>query len=101
MSVGVLKSGQTISATQPLEWVNSFAGSATGKDGTGGASFASANITSKVPANLPWQVKIPSRKKKSLEARPGQRPRRNWNAGHGALALSVQPRKLCWRVVLE
>src|ERR1700750_1375669 len=46
MSVGIVKTGQTISATaagkgNPVI----FVGSATGKDGIGGGSFVSANIT--------------------------------------------------------
>src|ERR1700743_54799 len=54
MSVGVLKNGETISATakgtgNPVI----FVGSATGKDGIGGASFASANITGESTRELP------------------------------------------------
>ena len=46
MSVGILKEGETVSAT--AKGVGNpvfFVGSATGKDGIGGASFASADIT--------------------------------------------------------
>src|ERR1700704_508076 len=54
MSVGILKNGETISATakgkgNPVV----FVGSATGKDGIGGASFASANITKESVQELP------------------------------------------------
>ncbi|MEO5999040.1 MAG: phosphoribosylformylglycinamidine synthase subunit PurL [Chitinophagaceae bacterium] len=70
MSVGVLKSGDTISATavgigNPVF----FVGSATGKDGIGGASFASANITAESTEELPAvQVGDPFQEKKLLEA---------------------------------
>ncbi len=70
MSVGVLKSGDTISATavgvgNPVF----FVGSATGKDGIGGASFASANITAESTDELPAvQVGDPFQEKKLLEA---------------------------------
>ncbi len=70
MSVGVLKSGETISATavgvgNPVF----FVGSATGKDGIGGASFASANITAESTEELPAvQVGDPFQEKKLLEA---------------------------------
>ena len=46
MSVGIVKNGETVSAT--AEGTGNpvfFVGSATGKDGIGGASFASADIT--------------------------------------------------------
>lgn len=70
MSVGILKSGDTISATavgvgNPVF----FVGSATGKDGIGGASFASANITAESTEELPAvQVGDPFQEKKLLEA---------------------------------
>ncbi len=70
MSVGVLKNGETISATakgtgNPVI----FVGSATGKDGIGGASFASANITGESTKELPAvQVGDPFQEKKLLEA---------------------------------
>jgi len=70
MSVGVVKNGETISATaegtgNPVV----FVGSATGKDGIGGASFASANITEESTEELPAvQVGDPFQEKKLLEA---------------------------------
>ncbi|MHA4812088.1 phosphoribosylformylglycinamidine synthase subunit PurL [Flavitalea flava] len=70
MSVGILKNGETISATA-LGTGNPviFVGSATGKDGIGGASFASANITKESTEELPAvQVGDPFQEKKLLEA---------------------------------
>ncbi|MBE7169735.1 MAG: phosphoribosylformylglycinamidine synthase subunit PurL [Williamsia sp.] len=70
MSVGIIQSGKTISATasgvgNPVF----FIGSATGKDGIGGASFASANITEESVEELPAvQVGDPFQEKKLLEA---------------------------------
>src|SRR5436189_1375193 len=70
MSVGVLKNGDTVSAIaegkgNPVF----FVGSATGKDGIGGASFASANITEESTEELPAvQVGDPFQEKKLLEA---------------------------------
>lgn len=70
MSVGILKNGETISATatgkgNPVV----FVGSATGKDGIGGASFASADITAESTGELPAvQVGDPFQEKKLLEA---------------------------------
>src|SRR5258706_11232896 len=70
MSVGILKNGETISATakgtgNPVI----FVGSATGKDGIGGASFASADITGESTRELPAvQVGDPFQEKKLLEA---------------------------------
>src|SRR6187549_693889 len=70
MSVGILKNGETVSATaegkgNPVF----FVGSATGKDGIGGASFASANITADSADDLPAvQVGDPFQEKKLLEA---------------------------------
>jgi phosphoribosylformylglycinamidine (FGAM) synthase-like enzyme len=70
MSVGILKNGETISATakgkgNPVI----FVGSATGKDGIGGASFASADITAESTEELPAvQVGDPFQEKKLLEA---------------------------------
>ena len=70
MSVGIVKSGETISATakgvgNPVM----FVGSATGKDGIGGASFASADLTEDSSEDLPAvQVGDPFQEKKLLEA---------------------------------
>lgn len=70
MSVGIVKAGQTVSATaegkgNPVM----FVGSATGKDGIGGASFASADITEESAQELPAvQVGDPFQEKKLLEA---------------------------------
>ncbi len=70
MSVGIVKQGETVSATSygkgnPVF----FVGSATGKDGIGGASFASAEITSESIEELPAvQVGDPFQEKKLLEA---------------------------------
>jgi len=70
MSVGIVQVGKTISAT--AEGVGNpifFVGSATGKDGIGGASFASANITAESTEELPAvQVGDPFQEKKLLEA---------------------------------
>lgn len=70
MSVGIVKKGDTVSATaegkgNPVF----FVGSATGKDGIGGASFASADITEDSAEDLPAvQVGDPFQEKKLLEA---------------------------------
>lgn len=70
MSVGIVKIGETVSATaegtgNPVM----FVGSATGKDGIGGASFASADITAESAQDLPAvQVGDPFQEKKLLEA---------------------------------
>lgn len=70
MSVGIVKAGETVSATaegtgNPVM----FVGSATGKDGIGGASFASADITEESAQDLPSvQVGDPFQEKKLLEA---------------------------------
>ncbi|MDI9319481.1 MAG: phosphoribosylformylglycinamidine synthase subunit PurL [Phycisphaerales bacterium] len=70
MSVGVVKAGETASATSygvgnPVFIV----GAATGKDGIGGASFASADISENSAADLPAvQVGDPFEEKKLLEA---------------------------------
>src|SRR6188768_6099 len=70
MSVGIVQVDKTISATakgkgNPVF----FVGSATGKDGIGGASFASANITEESTEDLPAvQVGDPFQEKKLLEA---------------------------------
>ncbi|HEV8271877.1 MAG TPA: phosphoribosylformylglycinamidine synthase subunit PurL [Chitinophagaceae bacterium] len=70
MSVGIVKAGLTVSATakgkgNPVM----FVGSATGKDGIGGASFASADITAESAQDLPAvQVGDPFQEKKLLEA---------------------------------
>ncbi|MBS1743343.1 MAG: phosphoribosylformylglycinamidine synthase subunit PurL [Bacteroidetes bacterium] len=70
MSVGIVKKGETVSAT--AEGVGNpvfFVGSATGKDGIGGASFASAEITEDSVEDLPAvQVGDPFQEKKLLEA---------------------------------
>lgn len=70
MSAGIVKAGETISAT--AEGVGNpvfFVGSATGKDGIGGASFASADITEESAEELPAvQVGDPFQEKKLLEA---------------------------------
>jgi phosphoribosylformylglycinamidine synthase len=70
MSVGILKNGSTISAIATGEGNPVFfVGSATGKDGIGGASFASANITEDSAEDLPAvQVGDPFQEKKLLEA---------------------------------
>lgn len=70
MSVGIVKAGETVSAIakgagNPVM----FVGSATGKDGIGGASFASADITADSAEDLPAvQVGDPFQEKKLLEA---------------------------------
>ena len=70
MSVGIVRNGETISAT--AEGVGNpvfIVGSATGKDGMGGASFASADITADSVEELPAvQVGDPFQEKKLLEA---------------------------------
>ncbi len=70
MSVGIVQAGKTVSAT--AEGIGNpvfFVGSATGKDGIGGASFASANITAESTEELPAvQVGDPFQEKKLLEA---------------------------------
>jgi phosphoribosylformylglycinamidine synthase len=70
MSVGIVKVGQTLSATAEGEGNPVFiVGSATGKDGIGGASFASADITAESAKDLPSvQVGDPFQEKKLLEA---------------------------------
>jgi phosphoribosylformylglycinamidine synthase subunit PurL len=70
MSVGILKNGETISATaKGIGNPVFFVGSATGKDGIGGASFASADITAESAEELPAvQVGDPFQEKKLLEA---------------------------------
>src|SRR5438046_10445796 len=70
MSVGIVKAGETVSAIakgagNPVM----FVGSATGKDGIGGASFASVDITADSAEDLPAvQVGDPFQEKKLLEA---------------------------------
>lgn len=70
MSVGIVEIGKTVSAIakgagNPVVYV----GSATGKDGIGGASFASADITEESIKELPAvQVGDPFQEKKLLEA---------------------------------
>jgi phosphoribosylformylglycinamidine synthase II len=70
MSVGILKEGTTVSATaKGIGNPVFFVGSATGKDGIGGASFASADITAESTEELPAvQVGDPFQEKKLLEA---------------------------------
>lgn len=70
MSVGIMRADKMVSATakgtgNPVF----FVGSATGKDGIGGASFASADITAESAEELPAvQVGDPFQEKKLLEA---------------------------------
>src|SRR5207253_6651463 len=70
MSVGIVKHGQTVSATaygkgNPVYIV----GSSTGKDGIHGATFASADITAESASQLPSvQVGDPFQEKLLLEA---------------------------------
>lgn len=70
MSVGIMQANKMVSATakgtgNPVIYV----GSATGKDGIGGASFASADITHESVQELPAvQVGDPFQEKKLLEA---------------------------------
>ncbi len=70
MSAGVVRLGSTVSATATGEGNPVFiAGSATGKDGMGGAAFASADITDSSVEDLPAvQVGDPFQEKKLLEA---------------------------------
>jgi phosphoribosylformylglycinamidine synthase subunit PurL len=70
MSAGVVRLGYTVSATATGEGNPVFiAGSATGKDGMGGAAFASADITENSMEDLPAvQVGDPFQEKKLLEA---------------------------------
>lgn len=70
MSVGIVKTNETVSATAKGEGNPVlFVGSATGKDGIGGASFASADITAESVEELPAvQVGDPFQEKKLLEA---------------------------------
>ncbi len=70
MSAGVVRIGETVSATATGKGNPVFiAGSATGKDGMGGAAFASADITNNSAEDLPAvQVGDPFQEKKLLEA---------------------------------
>ena len=70
MSVGVVKVGQTVSATSHGAGNPVFiVGASTGKDGIGGASFASADISENSAESLPSvQVGDPFEEKKLLEA---------------------------------
>ena len=70
MSAGVVRLGSTVSATAEGKGNPVFiAGSATGKDGMGGAAFASADITESSAEDLPAvQVGDPFQEKKLLEA---------------------------------
>jgi phosphoribosylformylglycinamidine synthase subunit PurL len=70
MSAGVVRLGDTVSATALGEGNPVFiAGSATGRDGMGGAAFASADIHENSAEDLPAvQVGDPFQEKKLLEA---------------------------------
>ncbi len=70
MSVGVVRVGQTVSATSHGAGNPVFiVGASTGKDGIGGASFASADISENSAESLPSvQVGDPFEEKKLLEA---------------------------------
>lgn len=70
MSAGIVRVGETVSATAEGEGNPVFiAGSATGKDGMGGAAFASADLTESSAEDLPAvQVGDPFQEKKLLEA---------------------------------
>lgn len=70
MSAGIVRVGETVSATAEGEGNPVFiAGSATGKDGMGGAAFASADLTDSSAEDLPAvQVGDPFQEKKLLEA---------------------------------
>ena len=70
MSVGIVKAGQTVSATSHGAGNPVFiVGAATGKDGIGGASFASADISEDSAKDLPAvQGGDPFEEKKLLEA---------------------------------
>jgi len=70
MSAGIVRLGHTVSATASGEGNPVFiAGSATGKDGMGGAAFASADLTENSAEDLPAvQVGDPFQEKKLLEA---------------------------------
>jgi len=70
MSAGVVRIGETVSATAHGNGNPVFiAGSATGKDGMGGAAFASADIHENSAEDLPAvQVGDPFQEKKLLEA---------------------------------
>ncbi|HEY5369171.1 MAG TPA: phosphoribosylformylglycinamidine synthase subunit PurL [Hanamia sp.] len=70
MSAGIVRLGETVSATAFGKGNPVFiAGSATGKDGMGGAAFASADITENSAEDLPAvQVGDPFQEKKLLEA---------------------------------
>jgi phosphoribosylformylglycinamidine synthase subunit PurL len=70
MSVGIVHISETVSAVAKGEGNPVlFVGSATGKDGIGGASFASADITTESIEELPAvQVGDPFQEKKLLEA---------------------------------
>jgi phosphoribosylformylglycinamidine synthase II len=70
MSVGVVRAGQTVSATSHGAGNPVFiVGASTGKDGIGGASFASADISEESAEQLPAvQVGDPFEEKKLLEA---------------------------------
>jgi len=70
MSVGIVKKGETVSATSYGEGNSVFiVGSATGRDGMGGAAFASKDLTEDSAKDLPAvQVGDPFQEKLLLEA---------------------------------
>ncbi len=70
MSVGIVKKGETVSATSYGEGNPVFiVGSATGRDGMGGAAFASKDLTEDSAKDLPAvQVGDPFQEKLLLEA---------------------------------
>lgn len=70
MSAGIVRIGETVSATAHGDGNPVFiAGSATGKDGMGGAAFASADLHEESAQDLPAvQVGDPFQEKKLLEA---------------------------------
>jgi len=70
MSVGIVREGETISATSYGEGNPVYiVGSATGKDGVGGAAFASGDLTEDSAKDLPAvQVGDPFQEKLLLEA---------------------------------
>lgn len=87
MSVGIVKNGETVSAT--AEGTGNpvfFVGSATGKDGIGGASFASADITEDSAGELPAvQVGDPFQEKITRSLPRGNTNRRRCGyAGYGS-----------------
>jgi phosphoribosylformylglycinamidine (FGAM) synthase-like enzyme len=86
MSAGIVKAGETVSATAGDPGNPVFiVGSATGKDGIHGATFASADLSEDSHEDLPAvQVGDPFQEKLLLEApsKPSNRRDRGY-AGHG------------------